>query len=342
MREPEFWWGAPRTAARLLMPLAAVYGAVAAWRLGWGGHRLTAPVFCIGNLTVGGAGKTPTALTVARMLTAAGERPIFLTRGYGGTLAGPLQVDPARHRASEVGDEPLLLARVAPTIVGRDRVAGGKMAVADGASVIVMDDGFQNPGLDKDFSVLVVDARRGIGNGLVIPAGPLRAPVAAQLARAQAIVVVGISTSDKQIEREARVFKLPIFGARLQPEAGAAAALAGRQVLAFAGIADPDKFFATLADAGAEVVAKRRFPDHHRYTPAEAKALCEDADHAGLILVTTQKDIARLTGEDRPAALVARSQALPVTLVFDDEVGFKRLLIESLVAAKERSTQAIR
>ena len=336
MREPEFWWGAPQTRARLLMPVAAIYGAIAAWRLGRRGSHLVVPVVCIGNPTAGGAGKTPTAITMARTLAALGERPAFLTRGYGGTVAGPLQVDPLHHRASEVGDEPLLLARVAPTIAGADRVAGGRMAVRAGASVVVMDDGFQNPSLAKDFSMLLIDARRGTGNGRVIPAGPLRAPLAAQLARAQALVVVGGFRCDAHVERAARELNLPVFYARLQPEAEAAAALAGRRVFAFAGIGEPEKFFATLAGAGAQVIAKRAFPDHHRFTPAEAKALCDDADRAGLMLVTTEKDLARITGDDQVGSLAARARTLPVRLVFDDETGFKRLLIERLAAAKER------
>src|SRR6516164_9671279 len=184
MREPSFWWGEASLASALLAPLAAIYGAVARARFRARGRRAGAAVVCIGNFTVGGAGKTPTALAVARMLAGAGEQPVFLSRGYGGTLAGPVLVDPTRHRAQDVGDEPLLLARTAPTIVARNRVKGA--AIAAGASVIVMDDGFHNPSLVKDFSVLVVDARRGIGNGRVIPAGPLRAPLEAQLARARA------------------------------------------------------------------------------------------------------------------------------------------------------------
>src|SRR5438067_10938357 len=169
LREPEFWWRAAQGPVRLLAPLAAIYAAVAAWRLGRRGRRVAAPVVCIGNPTLGGAGKTPTALTVARMLAKAGERPVFLSRGYGGALAGPLVVDPARHRARDVGDEPLLLARTAPTIVARDRVKGS--GIAAGASVIVMDDGFHNPSLVTDCSALVGHARRGIGNGRVLPAG---------------------------------------------------------------------------------------------------------------------------------------------------------------------------
>ncbi|TMK20987.1 MAG: tetraacyldisaccharide 4'-kinase [Alphaproteobacteria bacterium] len=331
MREPSFWWGEASLASALLAPLAAIYGAVAQARLGGRGRRAGAPVVCIGNLTVGGAGKTPTALAVARMLAAAGERPVFLSRGYGGTLAGPVRVDPARHGAYDVGDEPLLLARMAPTIVARDRVKGA--AIAAGASVIVMDDGFHNPSLTKDFSVLVVDARRGIGNGRVIPAGPLRAPLDAQLSRAHALVVVGASSRAVAVAATAR--DIPVLQARLRPDAAFIAGLGGARVLAFAGIGDPEKFFLTLADAGVALAARRSFPDHHRYTRAQAKALCEEAARAGLVLVTTEKDLARLGGADEAAELAAQARALPVTLAFEDEERFKSLLLERLAAARK-------
>ena len=331
MREPAFWWGEGSFASALLAPLAALYGAVAQWRLGRGGERAGAPVVCVGNLTVGGAGKTPTALALARMLAAAGERPMFLSRGYGGALAGPLLVDPARHRAREVGDEPLLLARTAPTIVARDRVKGA--GIAGDASVIVMDDGFHNPSLVKDFSVLVVDGRRGTGNGRVIPAGPLRAPLEAQLARAHALIVVGGLRRAADIAERARGANIPVLQACLRPDADVIAWLRGRQVLAFAGIADPEKFFATLAEAGVVLAAARSFPDHHRYTRAEAVALCDDAQRAGLVLMTTEKDLARLAGEDQVKELVARAKALPVTLAFEDEEAMKSLLLERLAQA---------
>src|SRR5499433_3263742 len=330
MREPSFWWGEASLASALLAPLAAIYGAVAQARLGGRGRRAGAPVVCIGNLTVGGAGKTPTA--VARMLAAAGERPVFLSRGYGGTLAGPVLVDPARHGGHDVGDEPLLLARIAPTIVARDRVKGA--AIAAGASVIVMDDGFHNPSLAKDFSVLVVDARRGIGNGRVIPAGPLRAPLEAQLTRAHALVVVGTSPRAAAIAAAARSRNIPVLQARLRPDAGFIARLGGGRVLAFAGIGDPEKFFATLADAGVAVAATRSFPDHHRYTRAQAKALCEQAEREDLLLVTTEKDLARLAGDDEARELAAHARALPVTLAVEDEARFKSLLLERLAAAR--------
>jgi tetraacyldisaccharide 4'-kinase len=334
MREPSFWWDEASLASALLAPLAAIYGAVARARLGGHGRRAGAPVVCIGNFTVGGAGKTPAALAVARMLAAAGEQPVVLSRGYGGTLAGPVRVDPTRHRAQDVGDEPLLLARTAPTIVARDRVKGA--GIVAGASVIVMDDGFHNPSLAKDFSVLVVDARRGIGNGRVIPAGPLRAPLEAQLARAHALVMVGTSSRAAAVAAAARARNIPVLPARLRPDVGFIAGLGGSRVLAFAGIGDPEKFFLTLADAGVSVAATRSFPDHHRYTGAEAKALCEEADRAGLVLVTTEKDLARLGGDDEARELAAHARALPVTLAFEDEERFKSLLLERLAAARTR------
>jgi tetraacyldisaccharide 4'-kinase len=326
MREPAFWWREAGPAAGLLAPFAALYGAVASARLAQRGARAAVPVVCIGNPTVGGAGKTPLALTLARLLREAGAAPVLLSRGYGGRLKGPLRVDLARHRAADVGDEPLLLARIAPTVVARDRVKGAQAAVAAGAGIIVMDDGFQNPSLQKSFSVLVVDGRRGIGNGRVVPAGPLRAPLLAQLARADALVVVGASDAAAGVTAAARGRGVPVFDAGLAPDAGVAAGLAGTRVLAFAGIGDPDKLFATLKGAGIAVVATRRFPDHHRYTRAEAGMLCDEADRAALTLVTTEKDLARMQGDAAVAALAARARALPVTLTLADPAAFLRLL----------------
>jgi tetraacyldisaccharide 4'-kinase len=336
MREPSFWWHPPGTAARALAPVSAVYGAVAQARLLQRGVRVATPVVCVGNPTVGGAGKTPTALTVARILKEAGELPVFLTRGHGGTLAGPIEVDPAHQHAAQVGDEPLLLARVARTIVARARLAGAGRAAAAGASVIVMDDGFQNPSLHKDFSLLVVDGRRGIGNGRVIPGGPLRAPLAAQLARAHALLLVGAPLRAGSVVEEARRRDLPVLRAHLRPDPKLIAALGRGRVLAFAGIGDPEKFFATLADAGVAVAVTRSFPDHHRYTHAEARALCEEADREGLMLVTTEKDLVRLEGDEEAAGLAAHAHALPVALVFEQEATFKSLLLERIAAARKR------
>jgi tetraacyldisaccharide 4'-kinase len=335
MREPPFWWRAAGIEASLLAPIAAIYGAVAASRLSREGHRAGVPVICIGNPTLGGAGKTPTALAVARMLRAAGERPVFLSRGYRGRRCGPLVVAPDQDRAADVGDEPLLLGRAAPTVVAHDRVAGAKAAHAAGATVIVMDDGFQNPSLAKDFSVLVIDGRRGLGNSKVFPAGPLRAPLDAQLARADAVVLVGAVGEDAaRAVPEAR--KLPLFRARLEPDREVIAALTGRRVLAFAGIGDPEKVFATLREAGIAVAVTRSFADHHHYTLADARELCGRAEAEGLMLVTTEKDKARLQGEAALAELAARVCVLPVGLVLEQEAALGKLLVDRIAAVRAR------
>ncbi|MGA2124642.1 MAG: tetraacyldisaccharide 4'-kinase [Xanthobacteraceae bacterium] len=328
MRAPSFWWRRAGVAAGLMAPFAAVYGMIAAARLGRPGVAPGIPVMCIGNLTVGGAGKTPTALAVARLLAAAGERPVFLSRGYGGRLAGPVQVDPRRHGATDVGDEPLLLARAAPAIVARDRVAGARAAVAAGATVIVMDDGFQNPSLRKDAVLLVIDGRRGIGNGRVLPAGPLRAPLAHQLARADAILVIGEAPAAAAVMAAARGLGLKVFHGRLTPDPAAVAAVGARKVLAFAGIGDPDKFFAMLAEAGIEAPIRRAFSDHHGYTPEEAAGIAADAARHGLLPLTTEKDFVRLSG-----TLADCTQVLPVAIEVDEPEDFRRFVLGVVAAA---------
>jgi tetraacyldisaccharide 4'-kinase len=287
------------------------------------------PVVCIGNFTLGGAGKTPTAIAAAQLLAAAGERPVFLTRGYGGRLHGPVRVDTERHRAEDIGDEPLLLARVAPTIVARDRVAGAKAAEDAGATVIVMDDGFQNSALAKDCAIVVIDAARGIGNARVFPAGPLRAPLALQLTRAHAIVVIGDGDAARPVIKAAISANLPVFSGRLSPDGDAVAALRSQRVLAFAGIGDPEKFFHTLGEAGIDAPVRRGFADHHRYTASEAARLLGEADAQKLTPVTTEKDLVRLTGEPL-AALRARTHALPVTLVLGDGEALRACLLRRI------------
>jgi len=326
-REPDFWWR-PGTGA-LLMPAAAIYGAVAGLRMQWPGQRAGVPVICLGNLTVGGAGKTPAALMVAQLFYAAHEQPFFLSRGYGGLLAGPVRVNPALHRARDVGDEPLLLARRAPTIVARDRVAGAKLAQFAGASVIVMDDGLQNSSLAKDLTIVVVDGRRGIGNGHIIPAGPLRAPLGRQLDRAQALLVVGAPDGAAYVLNRARRRGLAIFHARLEPDRSVIDAIGSRKVLAFAGIGDPGKFFATLGAAGIEVAERAGFADHHRYSATEAQNLLARAQAKGLMLVTTEKDLMRLSGEPQLQALAERACVLPVRLVVEEEEEFRRMVLQA-------------
>lgn len=325
MFAPSFWWKPGR--GRLLTPLAAVYGATAWLRMQKQGHSAGLPVICLGNLTVGGAGKTPAALTVARILLAAHERPFFLSRGYGGRIAGPVLVNPAVYRAADVGDEPLLLARLAPTIVSHDRVAGAQAARFGGARVIIMDDGFQNPSLKKDLSILVVDSNRGIGNGRIVPAGPLRAPLGTQIARAQALLVVGSGDGAEPIIEMGRRHGLAIFHGRLEADSQHLAALHGRKVLAFAGIADPQKFFATLTGAGIAIAERWTFADHHHYTADDAKTLLARAQAQNLVLLTTEKDHVRLVRNPQLTTLAARTSALPVQLVIDEERAFRDMIL---------------
>jgi tetraacyldisaccharide 4'-kinase len=330
MREPAFWWRNAGFAAALLNPLGRAYGAFTAHRMTKKGVRVDIPVLCVGNFTTGGAGKTPAALALARMLTDGGERPFFLSRGYGGDLAGPKLVDAAHDLAARVGDEPLLLARVAPTIVARDRVAGAALARAQGATVIVMDDGLQNPSLMKDLRLAVIDSHRGLGNSCIFPAGPLRAPLGTQLACTDALLVVGDGAGADDVIAQASGRGLQVLRGHLMPDPAAAAALKGRQVLAFAGIGDPEKFFATAAKAGITVKERRIFPDHHRYTAEDAGELIMQADRNSLALLTTEKDFARMTREESLAALTARTFTLPVTMVVDEADQLRRLASSKL------------
>jgi tetraacyldisaccharide 4'-kinase len=340
MRDPSFWWRERSAAAALLAPAAACYGAIAARRMARPGCRAPVPVICVGNFTVGGAGKTPTAIALARLLVEAGRRPFFLSRGYGGRVAGPVLIDLADSgtptaalgwTAADVGDEPLLLAAAAPAVVARDRPAGIAAAAAGGADTIVMDDGLQNPSVTKDLALAVVDGRRGVGNGRIFPAGPLRAPLAAQLDHVDAVLVVGAAGAAADIAIEAaRKRGLPVFHGDLQPAPDAVAALAGKPVLAFAGIADPGKFFATLEAHGIVAAVRRPFPDHHPYAVDEIASLVACAGRNGLTLVTTEKDMARLRGDPAAAELAARSVVLPVTLRFRETAGVEVMLRNAL------------
>lgn len=326
MRDPAFWWRDGSLAATLLAPFAAGYGAIAARRMDQAGTRAAVPVICVGNFTLGGAGKTPAALWLTKMLQEAGEKPFCLSRGYGGSEAGPKMVEVQSDTAERVGDEPLLLARAAPTVVSRDRVAGAKAAA--GASVIVMDDGLQNGALAKDFTIAVIDGRRGIGNGKVFPAGPLRAPLDAQMARTGALLVIGDGVAASSVTAVAG--GLPVFHGRLVPDAAALNALKSRYVFAFAGIGDPEKFFDTLTRGGIAVTQRLAFADHHRFSGEEAAELEMQAEHEGLTLVTTEKDHARMSGDPALAALAARAQVLPVTLVVDEAEKLRTLVLEKI------------
>jgi tetraacyldisaccharide 4'-kinase len=328
MREPAFWWRPPGLLSALLAPLAAAYAVEAARRMRAQGARAKVPVICVGNFTLGGSGKTPTAIAIAELLASAGRKPALLTRGYGGAEAGPLLVDPHRHDATKVGDEALLLAQAAPTIVAHDRVAGA--AAAQGADVIVMDDGLQNPSLQKNLTIAVIDGSRGIGNGRVFPAGPLRAPLAAQFSRVNALLVIGGSAGAAGLDSEIRARRLPVFHGELAPDRAAIDAIGGRRVLAFAGIGNPDKFFATVSAAGIDIAARKAFPDHHRFTGEEAGDLIMQAEREGLRLLTTAKDRARMSGDPNLAALAARAYVLPVRLTVKEEAAWRDVILRAV------------
>jgi tetraacyldisaccharide 4'-kinase len=319
MRAPEFWKHRG-LAARMLAPLGALYGASVAWKA----RKPTpfhagAKVICVGNLTAGGSGKTPVAIAIAGALCNRGAKVFFLTRGYGGQERGPLQVTHA-HNAADVGDEALLLARTAPTIVARDRAQGAALATSLGAGAIVMDDGHQNFTLAKDLSLVVVDGQSGFGNGLMIPAGPLREPVRQGLARADAVIVIGSGGQSPEDGRapvhsdsvwtapgghpDLQGYAGPVLHARLKP---LGAGFQNRRVFAFAGIGRPEKFTASLLEAGALVTGAQYFPDHHVYRPGEIAALKARAQDAQLI--TTEKDFVRLSAAEREGIAVLQVEA---------------------------------
>ena len=316
MRSPAFWWTPrPTLAARLLSPLGALYGALTMRRMNRPGTRLSVPVVCVGNLVAGGAGKTPVALAIARLLQAEGCRPAFLSRGYGRQRASHanavLEVDIDCHAARECGDEPMLLARVAPTFVSGDRLAAAKAAVAAGADLLILDDGLQNPTLAKDLVIAVSDAGAGNGNGLCVPAGPLRAAAGPQWPHVSLLCVVGGGAPGEAVAAEARAAGVPVLAARIEPDRASIERLRGDPVFAFAGIGRPDKFFASLDAAGLHVAGRRAFPDHHVFSARDLDALRSDARQAGARLVTTGKDRVRLP-RDFPVA------EIPIELVFAD------------------------
>jgi tetraacyldisaccharide 4'-kinase len=335
VRAPGFWSKRPPTLlARSLEPLGAVYGAVTAWRMARPGLGVEAPVVCVGNFVAGGAGKTPAAIAVAKLLGDMGERVAFLSRGYGGaTRAEAVAVDPKVHRAEEVGDEPLLLARAAPCFVARDRRLAARAAIAAGASVVVLDDGLQNPTLAKDFSFALIDGGAGFGNGLCVPAGPLRAAPARQLPRVSAVVFVD-GVSDASAAAHEAVAGKPTLNARLEPDPVVADRLRNQNVLALAGIGRPEKFFATLRAIGARVAVARGFADHQQYSAAQLDALMSEAASRGLMPVTTEKDHVRLA-----PAYAEKIVALPVALLFDDAAAVSRMLAEAL--ARRRAKGAV-
>jgi tetraacyldisaccharide 4'-kinase len=330
MRAPEFWNRSEETwPALALAPFACAWAAAGrARRALVRPYRAPAKVLCVGNLVAGGAGKTPLALDFVRRILRRGHATHVLTRGYGGSLAGPVKADRMMHDARDVGDEALLLARVAPTWVGGDRVASAKMACADGARVLVMDDGFQNPALARDAAILAVDGAAGFGNGRVIPAGPLREPLASGLARADAVAIFGRDETGAAARVRAARPDIAVLGARVAP-APESARLAGRAALAFAGIGRPEKFFATAREAGIDVRETLAFPDHHAFSDAELADMFRRAAGLGAMALTTAKDAERL-----PPWARAQVEVLTTTLVWDDEAALESFLDRFLSIAR--------
>jgi tetraacyldisaccharide 4'-kinase len=337
MREPAFWHRPPSFLSLLLMPLGAIYGLIAGRRMQRKGLDAGIPVLCVGNYHVGGAGKTPAVLALARLLRDLGETPVVLSRGYGGRLRGPIKVDPARHIAADVGDEPLMMTSSVPVVVARERVAGVALAKSQGASVILMDDGFQNPAIAKDASLIVIDGNRGLGNACVFPAGPLRAPLPPQLERTDALIVVGDGTAAETVAAAIAAQDKPVLSAHLRADDASVMTLRGKRVLAFAGIGDPVRFFRTLRTFGIEVAAERAFPDHHRFSQGEIETLVAEARRDGLTPVTTEKDLARLRQAEGLPDWAKDIIPFAVTLEFDSAVKLRRFVSERLFKAREKN-----
>jgi tetraacyldisaccharide 4'-kinase len=336
MHEPAFWYRPSSWISRLLMPLGALYGLVAGQRLQRQGFDAGIPVLCVGNYHVGGAGKTPMVSALTKMLRDLGETPVVLSRGYGGRLRGPIKVDPERHAAADVGDEPLMLARTVPVVVARDRIGGVALARSQGASVILMDDGFQNPAIAKDASLIVIDSDRGLGNGRVFPAGPLRAPLPPQLERTDALIVVGDGAAAKAVAAAIAARGKPLLSAHLRADDASLAPLRGKRVLAFAGIGDPIRFFRMLRANGIEVIRERAFADHHPFSKSEIETLIDEAKRDALILVTTEKDLARLRSGEGVPCWAKDIVPFAVTLEFDGAAQLRKFVSEQLFKAREK------
>lgn len=340
MRAPEFWWHKkPHLFARLLQPIGSLYGAITAMRMARTGQSATRPIICVGNFIAGGAGKTPTAIALAERLHALNHTPAFLTRGYGGQMRGPVLL-PYNEKPEgglthqDVGDEPLLLSRYAPVMVARNRLAGLKALLNNEATthtdVVIMDDGLQNPSIYKTLSFAVVDGQSGIGNGLCIPAGPMRAPLVKQWPYVDAVIVIGSGDAGVEIANAARAQGKRVFTAHIEPDPNVVRHLRGRRILAFAGIGRPEKFFKMLEKMGAEIVYSKSFPDHAPFSSGEIAALEYEALQKDLLPVTTEKDAIRLLTVSVAPQLRASMAVVPIRLVFDEETQLRDYLLESL------------
>lgn len=325
LEEPGWWYGAESAGVlpRLLRPFEALYARAVERRFRTSTpYRARVPVICIGNFTAGGTGKTPLSRFLLAKLAADGISAACLTRGYGGRLEGPVWVDPEHHTAREAGDEPLLIASDARVMLARHRPAGLK-AIEAGQDIaaVIMDDGLQNPTVAKDLTIAIVDAVRGFGNGRVIPAGPLRASLEFQLGLVDCIVVMGEDPppgTPAVFEHLKQRFPGPVLRARIVPS-GDASWIAGANVRAYAGIANPGRFFRLAESLGPRSLTRLTFADHHAFTEAEAESLLREARTTGATLLTTEKDLARLSGASGSLAdLRAQSRTLPIAVTFDE------------------------
>ncbi len=332
MRAPDFWKNRGLVST-LLLP-ASLFHVI-------GGYlrqalakpiKVTVPVICIGNLSAGGSGKTPIARSIAETLMTKGFSPHIISRGYGGTKQGPLQVNPDIHKPTEVGDEPLMLSSTLPTWVSRDRVKGAKAAIEQGADIILLDDGFQNPKLFKDLSLIVVDNNLGFGNGRVIPAGPLRENIRSGIARADALVLMNSNNTPSNPEILS-LGDIPTLHAHVEPvtepkpelednPVGFQKALNRKSIFAFAAIGYPQKFYTTLQQQGAVLKDTRDFPDHHQYSRSDLTDIIKSAEALGVDhIYTTEKDYAKI-----PVDLRNNIHCLPIRAVWDNPNALMKLL----------------
>lgn len=332
---PPFWWEEPDWRVAALSPLSAVYALVAGRRMRHATReKVEAPVLCIGNFTVGGTGKTPVAIALATQAKRMRLNPGFLSRGHGGSFAQPHVVDPHHDAAKHVGDEPLLLAEHAPVAVTPNRAAGARLLIeAHGCDFLIMDDGFQSARIHIDYALVVVDARYGIGNGRVIPGGPLRARIVDQLVFTSGLLKMGEGAAADAVVRQAARAGRPIFEARTEPSSKHG--FAGKRFLAFAGIGHPAKFFDTVREAGGEVALSRPFPDHHVYAEDELAELTATARAEGLGLITTAKDAARLR-HGASQDFLDRLDVLEIDTIFELDHVPERIIDETLDAWRQR------
>lgn len=311
LKAPDFWQKKTHIGTAL-KPLGALYGWICACRSYLGvAEKMPIPVICVGNLVMGGAGKTPLVIALAGFLKELGFHPHIISRGYGGIISGPLMVDPAVHKATDVGDEPLLLAKSAITWVGRNRVSAAQAAIQSRATILIMDDGLQNPSLVKDISLMVVDGTYGFGNELIFPAGPLRESVSAGFSRTDALIEVGQPCVNLSPYAANLCAEKPRFTVSIE----SVMADITSPVIAFAGLGIPEKFRQTLLKAGIDLRAFIPFPDHHLYTAEELTALQNLAIEKKAILVTTSKDHVRLD-----SAWQHQIQPWPITMLMPDSL----------------------